>query len=225
MDKSERAARGGVERRAYPVQLETRAAESGVTTIEGYASVFNSPYEIWDSIGAYNETIKPGSFARTLGRSPQVQLLLNHGGLSMAATDSGTLRLSEDSRGLHMAAELNTKRSDVRDLVIALEDRNISEMSFAFRVLDQNWSQDYEEREIRAVDINRGDVSVVNFGANPTTSVALRAQDFDRLTDEDARVLLERLQGRFKPAADEPMHPRGLVLCLSQVQDQDACKC
>jgi hypothetical protein len=78
-------------------------------------------------------------------------------------------------------------------------------MSFAFRVTRQQWSPDYDQRDILEVDLHRGDVSVVNFGANPATSVgAMRAADFDRLDEADARALYERLQRRFQPVEAEP---------------------
>lgn len=214
-DKSERAAQaGGIERRAYPVQLEVRAgAATGAASVEGYASVTEAPFEMWDYLGPYNEVVRSGSFAKTLSETPQVQLLLNHGGLAMAYTKAGTLRLSEDSTGLHMAADLNTTRSDVRDMLTALEDGAVDEMSFAFRVTRQQWSPDYDQRDILEVDLHRGDVSVVNFGANPATSVAMRSQDFDRLNESDARALLERLQRRFSPAV-----PAGTALSLAEAE-------
>lgn len=176
-DKSERGASGGIVRRAFPVELEVRAkaGTSGVKTIEGYASVVEQPYEMWDMLGSYSEVLRAGSFAKTLTETPQVQLLLNHGGLAMAYTQAGTLRLSEDSNGLHMEADVNSKRSDVNDMLLALEERSVDEMSFAFRVTRQQWSPDYDQRDITEVDLHRGDVSVVNFGANPATSVAARA--------------------------------------------------
>lgn len=206
--KSDRAKTSGTERRAFPVQLEVRAKKgtSGVSTIEGYASVTESPFEMWDWLGPYSEVVRTGAFGKTLAENPQVQLLLNHGGLAMAYTKAGTLRLSEDSTGLHMEADVNTQRSDVTDMLAALGDGSVDEMSFAFRVTRQQWSPDYDQRDILEVDLHRGDVSVVNFGANPATSVspALRAADFDRLDEADARALYERLQRRFQPAEAEP---------------------
>jgi phage head maturation protease len=46
----------------------------------------------------------------------------------------------------------------------------LDQMSFAFRVVRQTWDTDYTERSLEAVDLNRGDVSVTNFGANAHTS-------------------------------------------------------
>jgi HK97 family phage prohead protease len=200
VDKSQRAQLGGIERRAYPVKLNVRASTTdGPTTVEGYASVVDQGYEMYDWAGPYTEVVRSGAFTRTLNANPQVQLLLNHGGLAMAYTQAGTLRLAEDSTGLHMAADINPTRTDVRDMLTALADGNVDEMSFAFRVTRQQWSPDYDQRDIQEVDIHRGDVSVVNFGANPLTSVAARALDFDRLDEAAARELYERLGRRLAP--------------------------
>ncbi|MET9088138.1 HK97 family phage prohead protease [Streptomyces sp. NPDC004237] len=224
-DKSERAKVSGVLRRAYPVQLEVRAkaGASATSTMSGYASVTEQPYEMWDWMGPYTEVVRQGAFAKTLAENPQVQLLLNHGGLSMAYTKAGTLRLSEDETGLHMEADVNTSRSDIADMLAAVTDGAVDEMSFAFRVPAGRsmWSPDYDERSILEVDMHRGDVSVVNFGANPATSIepALRAADLDKLGDDDARTLLERLQRRFTPPAEPgpaPGHPLSLYLAQAE---------
>lgn len=214
--KADRAVVTGIERRVYPVRLEVRAQSDGKATIEGYASVTEQPYEMFDWLGSYTEVVRQGAFAKTLSETPQVQLLLNHGGLSMAYTKSGSLRLSEDSTGLHMAADLNTGRHDVADMVHAIADAAIDEMSFAFRVPagKSMWSPDYDERSILEVDIHRGDVSVVNFGANPATSVAMRAADVDRLDVATARELYQRLGARLtpKPRSDLALHEAEIAL-------------
>ena len=169
--KSERGkAAGGIERRAYPVRLQVTRAASGVTgpaSVDGYASVTEQGFEMYDWAGSYTEVVRTGAFTKTLNENPQVQLLLNHGGLSMAYTRAGTLQLAEDSTGLHIAAQVDAARSDVGDMLSALERGDVDEMSFAFRVTRQQWSPDFDQRDILEVDIHRGDVSVVNFGANP----------------------------------------------------------
>ena len=52
----------------------------------------------------------------------------------------------------------------------------LDQMSFAFRVTKQNWNETAASRTIQAVDLDRGDVSVVNYGASPTTSVDARSR-------------------------------------------------
>jgi HK97 family phage prohead protease len=216
-DKSARNTPTGTERRAYPVRLEVRAGKTaGVSTVEGYASVTESAYEMYDWYGTYAEVVREGAFKRTLNASPDVQLLLNHRGLSMAYTKAGTLRLAEDTTGLHMSADINTERSDVRDMLLALQDNAVDEMSFAFRVTRQQWSPDYDQRDILEVDIHRGDVSVVNFGANPATSVAARAAELELISDADARVLYERLGRRLTPP--KPQRSLALIKALADAQ-------
>jgi hypothetical protein len=51
----------------------------------------------------------------------------------------------------------------------------MSEASFAFKVVDQRWDASYENREILAVDLHRGDVSICSRGANANTNVTARA--------------------------------------------------
>jgi hypothetical protein len=89
--------------------------------------------------------------------------------------------------------------------VIAIDDKNVTEMSFAFMIEDGKWSPDFTEYRINAYDIDRGDVSAVNYGANPYTSVAARAReilaDLDHLNPGAARAALERLQHRPDMAA------------------------
>jgi phage head maturation protease len=51
----------------------------------------------------------------------------------------------------------------------------IDEMSFMFRIVRGQWSPDYMEYRIDEVDIDRGDVSIVGYGANPATSAELRS--------------------------------------------------
>jgi hypothetical protein len=135
----------------------------------GYASVTEQGYTINDWIGDYTEIVRQGAFKTTLSQDPDVAFLLNHTGMTMARTRSGSLRLSEDDTGLHTDADLDPRRSDINDLRIAIENGDIDEMSFAFRVTRQQWSPDYDQRDILEVDINGGDVSTVNKGANPFT--------------------------------------------------------
>ena len=50
---------------------------------------------------------------------------------------------------------------------------DMNEMSFAFRVLKQVWSENDTQRRITEISLDKGDVSLVNFGANPATSAQL----------------------------------------------------
>jgi HK97 family phage prohead protease len=176
--------------------------------LDGYASVVEQEYEMWDMFGPYGETVAGEAFDRTLGSAPDVAFLTNHKGVTMARSGGAnpTLTLDSDPRGLHAQALVNPKRNDVHDLLLAIDDENVTEMSFAFRIEDWEWDEDYMHVRILEVDIDRGDVSAVNFGANPYTSIAARTQEFmallPHLTEGAGRAALDRLAARYGvPAA------------------------
>lgn len=147
--------------------------------VHGYASVYGKAYPMWDTFGEYEEVVIPGAFSRTLAADPDVAFLVNHGGVTMARTTNGTLSLAHDALGLVTDAWLNPGRTDVADLISAIEDQLITEMSFAFMIPEGGamWSEDFTRFEIRQADIHRGDVSAVNYGASPWTSIAARARE------------------------------------------------
>jgi HK97 family phage prohead protease len=123
-----------------------------------------------DFLGDYSEVVRTGAFARTLAEGADVPFKLNHNGMTLARTKSGTMRLAEDTRGLHVEADLDPANGQVRDIRSAMERGDLDEMSFAFRVTHQEWSPDWTQRDITEVDLNKGDVSIVNYGANPHTA-------------------------------------------------------
>src|SRR5262245_59207332 len=143
--------------------------------IEGYASVFEQPYEMWDVFGPYSETVGTGSADKTLAAGPLVHWRFNHGEMTMARTDNGRLELWAEDGGLGDRAWVNPTRSDVKDLVIGIDDRDITEQSFMFRITDGVWNDDFTEYRINEFDLDRGDVGPVTYGANPHTSVHLAA--------------------------------------------------
>jgi len=175
--------------------------------LEGYASVVEKKYRMWDIFGEYDEVVSQGAFDETLSKNPDVAYLVNHRGVTMARTTNGSLELLADGKGLATSAYVNPKRTDVRDLVTAIEDRDVTEMSFAFRIDEGEWNDDFTEFRIAKVDLDRGDVSAVNYGASPHTSVAARQseimQDLRLLPEGAQRAVVEDLQVRLAPAATD----------------------
>jgi HK97 family phage prohead protease len=202
-----------LERRMSVTGLQIRDAESGQPEISGYASTFNQPYDM----GWYTESIDPGAFARTLGARPDVRLLINHDGLPLARTTSGTLALDTDSKGLRVAATLDPTDPDVAAIVPKMRRGDLSQMSFAFRVSagGDAWSKDLSQRTMLALDLNNGDVSVVTYPANPNAAVALRAGgsgaeavtslmatlELRNASDDEVAEVLARALAHFRPAA------------------------
>lgn len=215
---SERGNISGLERRVFAAQLEVRAKPDGTGgtryELDGYASAYDSAYRMFDGFGEYEEIVRAGSGAKTLSENPDVVLVFNHAGMPMARTKAGNLELSEDDHGLHMRApDLNGNLSVVRDVVTNIEDGNLDEMSFAFRVTRQEWSPDWMQRDITEYSLHRGDVSVVTYGANPATSVALRSEDLNRFIDSLEGDALRDAHGRLAARLSEaPTVQRGIPL-------------
>ena len=194
------------ERRMAVNDLEFRDDDTGVT-LTGYASTFSQPYDM----GWYTEVVDPAAFTRTLGQKPDVRLLVNHDGLPLARTASGTLNLDADSKGLRVEARLDPSDPDVARLVPKMRRGDLNKMSFGFRTDEDEWSKDMTRRTLRALNLHDGDVSVVTYPANAGTSVALRgpgahldavtsalkALETRAASDEDIRSVLTRALGYF----------------------------
>lgn len=152
-------------------------ADGSLLEFEGYASVTERGYEMWDFFGPYTEIITASAFDATLARADlDVPLVIAHDQTRrIARTTNGTLSLSVDDTGLLVRATLDSTDADVAYIVPKLRAGLIDEMSFAFQILSGQWSPDYDEFRINSVEMHRGDTAIVGFGANPFTSGGMRA--------------------------------------------------
>jgi HK97 family phage prohead protease len=150
--------------------VEVRAAEDGIT-VEGYAAVFNEETNIG---GMFREVIAPGAFTDAIGRD-DVVFLVNHDGLPLARTRSGTLELSEDDRGLKMRSVLDPGDPDVAAIAGKMRRGDLDKMSFAFFPDVQEWDDtgDLPLRTIRSASLY--DVSIVTTPAYDGTDIGLRS--------------------------------------------------
>ena len=176
-------------RRAWSERpTELRASSDGNSLIfDGYASVVDNSYPVFGGPPyGWNETVVPGAFKRTLQNNADVAFLVNHEGLTLARTKSGTLSLSEDPTGLRAVAHLDPNSNAVNDLRSAIQRGDVDEMSFGFRVTKDDWFDEEgrtsnretgTERRITEINLNHGDVSAVNYGANPNTFGGFRGLD------------------------------------------------
>lgn len=161
------------------VEVRESTADSSLVTFEGHASVTETPYEMYDWYGPYTEVVSADAFGTTLNRADlDTPLVLGHDQMRrIARTTNGSLQLSMTDRGLRTyAPSLDMADADVAYIVPKLRSGLIDEMSFAFRIVRGSWSPDYTEYRIDEVDIHRGDVAIVGFGANPFTDAGVRAE-------------------------------------------------
>lgn len=171
--------------------------------LSGVASVTDTPYEMWDFYGPYVERVSRDAFSASLQRQPDVAFLCNHEGLTLARTRAGSLTLSIAPEGLTAEAYLNPLRSDAADLITAIRDGCVDQMSFAAMLVDGQWSADFTEFTLTELDLHAGDVSAVNFGANPSTHIGERArrmiEQVDDWPEAAARSAWKALDRRFRP--------------------------
>ena len=150
--------------------LELRAADNAVDApmqFSGYAAVFNSPSEPLPFI----ETIAPGAFRRSLNSGREVRLFINHDmGQPLATTRNGSMRLTEDERGLKVDATLPDTTA-ARDLATLIESGVVHSMSFGFSIPSGGdaWSDDGNSRELRECILHECSI-VTGFPAYPATT-------------------------------------------------------
>jgi len=163
--------------------LELRVNEGDGMSFRGYAAVFDSPSEPLPFI----ESIAPGAFRRSLNSGREVRAFVNHDmGQVLATTKNGSLRLSEDSRGLLVEADLPNTTAG-RDLAELVRTGTVHSMSFGFSVPrgGDAWSEDRTSRELREVILH--EVSVVTgFPAYPATEGATVRTTESVVADESA---------------------------------------
>lgn len=167
--------------------LELRAESDG-NTIVGYAAIWDSPSEPMPFI----EYVKRGAFSKTLNDGADVRLLVDHEGVPLARTKSGTLTLEEDDRGLRMEAKLDPSNPDAARMISAMRRGDLSQMSFAFRTVKDQWSSDRMTRELREVQLF--DVSLVTFPAYEETVAELRTKREPVTVIPTSRLLLRKNQ-------------------------------
>lgn len=165
--------------------------EGDSPVLVGYAAVFDAASEDMGFI----EYVRKGAFRNCLATGPDVRLLVNHEGLPLARTISGTLQLVEDDIGLKMTARLDPTDPDVAAVLPKIRRGDVSQMSFGFYTIRDEWdySTDPVTRSLLEVDIF--DVAVVTFAAYPATSVDVRARqrvDQRRANQQKLQALLRK---------------------------------
>ena len=219
-----------LETRVNPAQFEVRETEEGMT-FSGYAAVFNSDSQPLP----FTERIAPGAFRGSLRNRNDIKLLWNHDTASvLGSSRAGTLKLTEDDRGLFVEAMLpNTSVGrDARELI---SRGDVDAMSFGFTVArgGDEWSSDGSTRTLTKINLH--EVSIVAFPAYTATAgstavrgldkVAKRAEvDADALADallkiengeditSDDRNLISTVLDKLSPAEEAEQDDYGLEM-------------
>jgi hypothetical protein len=192
-----------LQRRAVEAGWEIRQEHDGTVGLRGYAAMFDSP--------SHGEVIRSSAFTKTLAERADVRLLVNHDGVPIARTKSGTLHLSVDERGLYMEApNLDLSNPTVAELVSAMARGDIDQCSFAFIPVRENYDSETKTREV--LECKLMDVSVVTYPWYESTSVELNSLE---------AALAEVRSGAVTPEARDTIM-RALILSLQvDITDDD----
>ena len=185
---------------AHPGRVRFEAAQ-GDLSVSGYATIFDSFYAVagGPEAGGFLERITATATTKS-ARGDDVPLLINHQGLPIARTSSGTLILAPDKIGLAISAvNLDPANPDVQRVASAIARGDVSQMSFAFRPVVQSWNADYTQRTISEVKLF--DVSIVTSPANPATSIGLRTGRSLRQAQLQAAALRQKQVQSSRPSS------------------------
>lgn len=159
---------------------EIRAASLPLTRaddgqkVAGYAAVFDS---LSQDLGGFKEKISRGAFQSSIGGD--IRALWNHDSAApLGRVSAGTLRLTEDERGL--AFELDMPDTTLgRDLSALIARGDVNQMSFGFRVPKggDTWEENGGALVRTLTNVDLLEVSLVTFPAYPATEAALRSLD------------------------------------------------
>ena len=166
-------AAGKLETRSLTATLEKRDAAAGsIGKIGGLFIPYNSRSQ---DLGFY-EVIRPNAFTDENLQNGQVAALWNHdAGQVLGRVSAGTLRLRQDAAGVHGEIDLPDTQAG-RDCLTLVKRGDVTQCSFAFKVLKDHWKRGTDGENIREVEkALLSEISVVSFPAYLSSSVGARA--------------------------------------------------
>jgi HK97 family phage prohead protease len=167
------------EYRDFTLEVKVPDTEEEKTmVVEGYASTFNEPYELYhDSEVRILEQVDPNAFDEA--DMSDVIFQYDHRGRVFARMSNGTLDVNPDEHGLAIRADLGG--TDIgRQLYEEIRGGYTTKMSYGYTVAADRWDETRGEdgvlTEIRTITkISKVyDVSAVSLPANDGTSITVR---------------------------------------------------
>lgn len=157
--------------------------------VEGYATTFNSPYELY-RIGdkKYYEVID--RHALDNADMSDVIMQYDHTGRIYARNSNNTLLLNINDRGLLIAADLS-KTQLSRELYEDIKAEMINKMSWSFIVKRDKYNKATRTRTILEVS-KIYDVSAVSVPANDDTTIS--ARDYFNAQREKEQQMIKRIE-------------------------------
>lgn len=159
---------------SFFVADELRVADSENRLI-GHAAVFNSVADL----GFFREQIAPGAFAASINED-DVRALFNHDPNQVLGRNrSGTLKMKEDARGLAVDIQLPDTQN-ARDVMALIKRGDVSQMSFAFRTIEEDVDRSNPNGTLRTLKrVRLFDVSPVVFPAYSDTDIQVKMRSME----------------------------------------------
>lgn len=156
--------------------------------VEGYATTFDKPYELYDFDGVkYYEIID--RHALDNADMSDVIMQYDHEGKVLARQSNNTLGIETNDNGLFIFADLS-KSNASKDLYTEIDNGLVTKMSWAFTVLEDSYNQQTHTRTILKVK-KVYDVSAVSIPANAGTEISARSY-LNGVIEKEKQELLMR---------------------------------
>lgn len=171
--------------------LEIRDTDNDEMVVEGYATTFNQPYELYrDSELVINEQVDQRAFDDA--NVGDVIFQMNHEGRVYARTRNNTLEITPDEKGLFIKADLSGTEEG-RKLYEEIKGGYLDRMSFGFTVAEDRTEKTAENPRTYLRTITKigrlFDVSAVSIPANDFTEISARSYVDGILDKEKADAL------------------------------------
>lgn len=165
-----------IERRYLTPELlieERGEGDNKTPVLIGYAAVFDS---LSLPLCGFREKINKGAFTESI-QVDDIRALIDHDSSKILGRNkAGTLRLQEDDKGLKVEIDIPPTTTG-RDLITSVKRGDISQMSFGFRTISDEWHKE-DEQDIRTLSkVKLFDVSAVTFPAYQDTTIAVRSYE------------------------------------------------
>ena len=187
--------------------METRAAEDGSMIVEGYATTFEQPYELFrDKDMTVNEQVLRSAFDET--DMTDVIMQYDHEGRVFARIANGTLELEADDHGLKIRANLGGTEIG-RQLFEEIQGGYTNKMSFGFTVTgdERRTSKDADGHITVLRTITKigklYDVSAVSLPANDATEISARMTSDGLITEVMEEIHAAEERERAERAEEE----------------------
>ena len=166
--------------------------------VEGYATTFNKPYELYEIDGIkYYEAID--RHALDGADMTDVIMQYDHEGRVLARNSNKTLGIEPNNEGLFIYADLS-KSSASKEMYEEIDSGLVTRMSWAFTVGEEEYNKETRTRTIKKVD-KVYDVSAVSIPANADTEISARSY-LNGVIEVEKQELLERRKKILKLKLD-----------------------